>query len=190
MWMGTRPEIVDAILDGIVSYQVEVTRRFLRACDGLLDIAYFGNDFGTQRGLIISPAMWRRFMRPSLQRFYDVSHEHGCLVMQHSCGGIRPIIPDLIEDGVDVLDPIQVSAEGMELAGLVRDFGDRLAFHGGVDTQWVLPFGTPDDVRAQVRSYRELTRAGGRYIMTSSHGLTDDIPVENTLAMFDENAKG
>jgi len=159
------------------------------ACDGLLDIAYFGNDFGSQRGLVLSPQMWRRFLRGPLRRFYDLSHEFGCRVMQHSCGGIREIIPDLIEDGVDILDPIQVRAEGMELPGLVRDFGDRLTFHGGVDTQGVLPFGTPEEVRAQVRSYRELTRAGGHYILTGSQELIEDIPTENILAMYETDLR-
>lgn len=185
IWLSTRPEMVDAILDGIVSYEIEVTRRFFQACDGLLDIAYFGNDFGTQRGLVLSPAMWRRFILPPLRRFYDLSHEFGCRVMQHSCGGIRAIIPDLIEAGVEILDPVQVRAEGMEFAGLVRDFGDRLTLHGGVDTQGVLPFGTPEEVRAQVRSYRDLTRAGGRYILTGSQDLIEDIPNANILAMYD-----
>jgi uroporphyrinogen decarboxylase len=189
IWLVTRPELIDAILDGIVTYQVEVTRRFLVACDGLLDIAYFGNDFGSQRGLVLSPQMWRRFLRGPLRRFYDLSHEFGCRVMQHSCGGIREIIPDLIEDGVDILDPIQVRAEGMELPGLVRDFGDRLTFHGGVDTQGVLPFGTPEEVRAQVRSYRELTRAGGHYILTGSQELIEDIPTENILAMYETDLR-
>ena len=190
IWMVTRPEMIDAILDGMVSYQVEVSRRFFAACDGLLDIAYFGNDFGTQRGLVISPAMWRRFLRPPLKRFFDAAHEAGLPVMQHSCGGIREIIPDLIEAGVDLLDPIQVRAEGMDFAGLVRDFGDRLTLHGGVDTQTVLPFGTPAEVRAQVRAYRELTRAGGRYLMTGSQSLIEDIAVENILAMYEENVTG
>jgi uroporphyrinogen decarboxylase len=170
-----------------VDFEVEVTRRFLEACDGLLDIAYFGNDFGTQRGLFISPAHWERFFRQPLKRFFDVSHEHGCKVMKHSCGAVRAIIPSLIADGVDILDPVQVRAAGMGLPELVRDFGDRLAFHGGVDTQRTLPFGTPADVRAEVRSYLDLTRDRGGYILTSSQNFIADIPDANILAMYDEN---
>ena len=190
MWMCTRPDLVDAIIEGFVDYEVEVTRRFLEACDGLLDITFFGNDFGTQRCLFISPTHWQRFFRAPLKRFFDVSHEYGCNVMKHSCGAVRDIIPSLIEDGVDMLDPVQVRAEGMGLPGLVRDFGDCLTFHGGVDTQHTLPFGTPADVRAQVRSYLDLTRDRGGYVLVSSQHFIADIPDENILAMYDENLKG
>ncbi len=190
MWMHTRPDLVTAIIDAMVGYEVAVTRRFLEACGGRLDITYFGNDFGTQRGLFISPAHWERFFRAPLKRFYDVSHEFGCLVMQHSCGSVRAILPALIEDGVDILDPVQVRAEGMSLPSLVRDFGDRLSFHGGVDTQGTLPFGSTEEVRAEVRSYLDLTRERGGYILTSSQNFILDIPDENILAMYDENRRG
>lgn len=187
VWMTTKPEVVEAIIECMVDYEVEVTRRFLEAADGMIDITYFGNDFGTQRCLFISPEMWQRFIRKPLKRFFDVSHEYGCRVMKHSCGAIRDIIPWLIEDGVDILDPIQVSAAGMDLHGLVRDFGDRLAFHGGVDTQRTLPFGSVGDVRREVRSYLDVTRERGGYILTGSQHFIEDIPLENILAMYDEN---
>ena len=189
IWMHTKPDVVDAITDCIVSYEIEVTRRFLEACDGKLDIAFFGNDFGSQRGLVISPAMWERFLRKPLKRYFDLSHDFGCLVMKHCCGAIRDIIPWFIEDGVDALDPVQVRAAGMDFAGLVRDYGAQLALHGGVDTQHTLPFGSTDDVRAQVRGYRELTRDRGGYIMTGSQSLIEDIPLDNILAMYEENAR-
>jgi len=189
VWMHTKPEVVHAIIHHIVDYEVEVTRRFLQAADGMLDIAYFGNDFGTQRGLLISPQMWHEFIRTPLKRFFDVSHDHGCKVMKHSCGAIRDIIPFLIEDGVDILDPVQVAAAGMDLAGLVRDFGQALCFHGGVDTQRTLPFGSTEDVRAEVRSYLALTREKGGYILCGSQEFIEDIPLDNILAIYDENQK-
>ena len=129
-------------------------------------------------------------MRRPLKRFFDVSRDFGCVVMKHSCGAVRDIIPSMMEDGVDALDPVQVRAAGMDFAGLVRDFGARLAFHGGVDTQRTLPFGSAEEVRAQVRAYREITREGGGYIMTGSQDLIEDIPLDNILAMYDENARG
>jgi uroporphyrinogen decarboxylase len=189
IWMHTKPEVLQAIIDHFVDYEVEVTRRFLRAADGLLDITYFGNDFGTQRGLFISPEMWQTFIRKPLKRFFDVSHEFGCKVMKHSCGAIRDVIPSLIEDGVDVLDPVQVRAAGMDLPGLVRDFGAKLCFHGGVDTQRTLPFGTCQDVRNEVRSYLNLTRDNGGYILCGSQEFIEDIPLENILALYDENQR-
>lgn len=189
MWMHTKPEVIRAIIDHVVDYEVEATRRFLQATDGLLDIAYFGNDFGTQRGMFISPRMWNDFIRQPLKRYFDVSHDYGCNVMNHSCGAIRDIIPSLIADGVDILDPIQVAADGMDLAGLVRDFGDVVSFHGGVDTQRTLPFGSAADVRAEVRSYLALTREKGGYILCGSQEFIEDIPLDNILAMYDENRR-
>lgn len=189
MWLHTKPEVIRAIIDHVVDYEVEATRRFLAAAGGLIDIAYFGNDFGTQRGMFISPKMWQDFIRQPLKRYFDVSHEHGCKVMKHSCGAIREIIPFLIEDGVDVLDPIQVAATGMDLAGLVRDFGGRVAFHGGVDTQRTLPFGSTADVRAEVRAYLDLTQTHGGYILCGSQEFIEDIPLDNILAIYDENQR-
>lgn len=189
VWMHTKPDVVHAIIQHVVDYEVEVTRRFLQAADGMLDITYFGNDFGTQRGLLISPEMWNTFIRQPLKRYYDASHDFGCKVMQHSCGAIRDIIPLLIEDGVDILDPIQVAADGMDLQGLVRDFGSDLCFHGGVDTQRTLPFGTEQDVRTEVRSYLDLTKKNGGYILCGSQELIEDIPLDNILAMYDENQR-
>ena len=189
IWMATKPEVVQAIIDHVVDYEVEATRRFLEAANGLLDITYFGNDFGTQRGLFVSPGMWNDFMRQPLKRYFDVSHDFGCKVMKHSCGAVRDLIPCFIEDGVDILDPIQVAAAGMDLPGLVRDFGDALCLHGGVDTQRTLPFGSEQDVRHQVKSYLDLTRDRGGYILTGSQDFIDDIPLDNILAIYDENLK-
>lgn len=189
LWMYTKPEVVHALIDCVVSFEVEVTRCYLEQCAGKLDITYFGNDFGTQRGLIISPQLFQRFMRGPLKRFYDISHDYGCKVMQHSCGSVRDIIPWLIEDGVDVLDPVQVRAEGMDLAGLVRDFGDQLSFHGGIDLQHIMPFGTPEDVRAHVRANLDLTRERGGYVLTSGQHFIADVPEDNILAMYDENLR-
>ncbi|MCX6944557.1 MAG: hypothetical protein NT173_07325 [Opitutales bacterium] len=190
MWMHTKPEVIRAIIDRVVDYEVEATRRFLQAAGGRLDIAYFGNDFGTQRGMYISPRMWNDFIRQPLKRFFDAAHDHGCKVMNHSCGAIRDIIPCLVADGVDILDPIQVAAHGMDLAGLVRDFGDALTFHGGVDTQRTLPFGSTADVRAEVQAYLALTRAHGGYILCGSQEFIEDIPLDNILALYDENQRG
>ena len=189
VWMHTKPEVIHAIIEHVVDYEVEVTRRFLDAADGMIDITYFGNDFGTQRGLFISPEQWNQFIRKPLKRFYDLSHDYGCKVMQHSCGSIRAIIPWLIEDGLDILDPIQTAATDMDLAGLTRDFGADLCFHGGVDTQRTLPFGSEADVRGEVRSYLDLCRDSGGYILAGNQEFIEDIPLENILAMYDENQR-
>jgi uroporphyrinogen decarboxylase len=104
--------------------------------------------------------------------------------MAHSCGAIRPLIPDLIAMGVDLLDPIQVAAEGMEPGGLKRDFGDKIAFHGGICTQHTLPFGTPNEVEEAVLNRVATLGAGGGYILASSHDISADTPAENIVAMY------
>jgi uroporphyrinogen decarboxylase len=133
--------------------------------------------------------MWRRFIRKPLKRYFDLAHDFGCKVMLHSCGSVRVIIKDLIEDGLDMLDPIQIRAAGMDLPSLVRDFGDKLCFHGGVDTQHTLPFCGVAEVRTLVRGFRDLTRETGGYVMTGSQELIEDIPLDNILAMYDENLR-
>ena len=189
-WMTTKPEVTQAIIDHVVDYEVQVSHRFFAACAGRLDLAYYGNDFGTQRGLFIGPQKFERFLRRPLKRFFDTAHAYGCKVMQHSCGSVRALIPWFLEDGVDVLDPIQVRAAGMDLASLQRDFGTRLSFHGGVDTQHTLPFGTVADVRAEVRGYLALARQHHNYILAGSQEYIADIPLDNILAIYDENQRG
>ena len=105
--------------------------------------------------------------------------------MLHSCGAIRELIPYFIDIGADLLDPVQVAAEGMDPGGLKRDFGDKIIFHGGVCTQTTLPFGTPDDVREAVRHRVRTLGAGGGYIIASSHDISADTPTENILAMYE-----
>ena len=189
VWMTTKPDVVQALIDRVVDFEVQATRLFLEAADGMVDIAYFGNDFGTQRGLFVSPQMYDRFLRRPLKRFFDVAKEFGCRVMKHSCGAVRSIIPWFIEDGVDILDPVQTAAAGMGLGGLLSDFGDRLCFHGAMDTQFVLPQSTTGEVRAKVNDHRQLSRDRGRYILCGSQEYMDDIPLDNLLAMYDENRK-
>jgi len=185
IWMSTRPDLLEAITECVVNFELEVSRRFLEACRGKLDIMYIGNDFGTQRGLYFSPAHYQRFIRPWIKKYFDLAHDYGCKVMQHSCGSVRDLIPWFIEDGVDILNPIQVRAAGMGLESLVADFGSKLAFHGGVDTQHTLPFGSVQEVREQVLGYRALTREHGGYILCPSQEFMADIPDDNILAMYE-----
>jgi len=185
--MHTDPEVVHALIKNVVDYEIMVWRKYLDAAQGLLDVMYVGNDFGTQLSLVVSPAMWEKFVRKPLKRFYDLGHEYGCRVMQHSCGAIGDIIPWLIADGVDILDPIQVACSGMGLGELKNSFGSKITFHGGVDTQTVLPFGSVSEVRRQVNDYLQMFRESGGYILTSSQALMEDIPYDNILAMYEEN---
>jgi uroporphyrinogen decarboxylase len=134
--------------------------------------------------------MFREFIAPYLRRLIGVCQGGGLKFMAHSCGAIRPIIPELIALGVDILDPIQVAAAGMDPAGLKRDFGDKLAFHGGICTQRTLPFGAPRDVRDAVLDRIATLGAGGGYILASSHDISADTPPENIVAMYDTALRG
>ncbi|MBI2939872.1 MAG: hypothetical protein HYY04_05485 [Chloroflexi bacterium] len=184
-WLSEEPHLVDLVLDRITDYNEAVLHRLLSRADGELDVVFMSSDFGTQRSLLLGLGQWRRFVRPRFERVFRCVRGYGVKVLLHSDGAIRPVIPDLIEMGLDGLNPIQVGAAGMEPAGLKRDFGNRLAFHGAIDVQDTLPFGTPEDVRAEVRDRFRVLGAGGGYICTCSHSLLPDIPIDNILAMYE-----
>jgi len=187
--MVERPEMAHFIFGKFTDFYVADITRALEATRGGFDIYCEWSDYGTQRALLMSVPMFRTFVAPYLKRLIDVCHAGGVAFMAHSCGAIRPIIPELIALGVDILDPIQVAAEGMEPAGLKRDFGGRLAFHGGICTQRTLPFGTPKDVRDAVRDRVATLGAGGGYIIASSHDISADTPPENIAAMYEPSLR-
>ena len=180
-----RPDMVHYLVDKFTTFYCEDYARALEATDGKIDICCEWSDFGTQRGLLLSIPMWREFIAPYLKRLIDTVHSGGAKFMLHSCGAVRELIPDFIGLGVDILDPIQVAAEGMDPRGLNKDFGDKIAFHGGVCTQTTLPFGKTDDVRAAVLDRVETLGAGGGYILASSHDISADTSVDNIIAMYD-----
>jgi uroporphyrinogen decarboxylase len=183
--MAIRPEIAKRLFKNLTDFHVELYDRALGSGEGKIDILAVSDDFGTQNGLLMSPDMWREFIAPNLKKLIDVAHSHGSRYMQHSCGGIKEIIPDLIELGVDIIDPVQTSARGMDPEVLKADFGDRICFHGSVDVQTILPFGTVDDVRAEVnRMINTLGRNGG-LILGPSHAIQPDTPAENVAAMYE-----
>jgi uroporphyrinogen decarboxylase len=188
--MIERPEMAHYLFERFTDFYCEDVTRALEATGGGFDLYCEWSDYGTQRALLISVPMFREFIAPYLKRLIEVCHAGGAKFMAHSCGAIRPIIPDLIALGTDVLDPIQVTAAGMEPAELKRDFGARIAFHGGISTQTTLPFGTPDDVREAVRARIATLGAGGGYILASSHDISADTPAGNIKAMYDPSLRG
>lgn len=158
------------------------------ACDRFpLDWLWTGDDVGSQIGMMMSPDTWRQIVRPHLQRVFDVARNRGLWVAYHSCGAVSSIIGDLVEMGLDVLNPIQCNCPGMDPIELKKEFGDRLAFMGGVDTQGVLPNGSADDVRRATRRLLEgMTADGGGYILAASHTIPPETPEENIFAMYTE----
>lgn len=181
-----RPDLIHATIEKSIDYYYELYDTALAKADGGIMIVGFGDDFATQRDLLISPEMWRTFCKKPLARLFGLGQKHGVQVFFHSCGAVRSIIPDLIEIGLDILFPIQPNAWGMDFRELKKEFGKDLVFWGGIDVQKLLPFGSPDDVRRVVRERIDVLGAGGGYILSSSHNLLKAFPLANILAMFDE----
>ncbi len=180
-----RPDLIHALLRHITDYCYEVGTRCYPRVRGKLDIVSHVSDFGTQQSLWLSLPMWREFIKPHFARLFALARENGFKVYLHSDGAIRGLIPDLIEMGLDILDPIQVRAAGMDPAGLKRDFGDRLTFHGAIDVQHTLPFGTQGEVRAEVLERLQTLGSGGGYILNNSHSLLPEFPLGNIVTMYE-----
>jgi uroporphyrinogen decarboxylase len=179
-----RTTMVDAILDRIFEFDYAIIRRVLREAGDLVDLIYVAEDLGTQESLLMSPKTFRRFLKPRMAKLIDMIHSFGARVFHHDDGAIRAVIPDLIEIGIDILNPIQWRCRGMDRAALAQSFGGQLVFHGGIDNQQTLPFGTPDDVRREVRENIEIFSAGRGYIVAPCHNLQANTPTENVVALY------
>ena len=184
--LALRPDFAAALMDHIAEYLLAKAGRMLEAGGGRYVVFEYNDDVASQRGLFISPQMWRRLIKPRMARFCDLIHRHGALVRYHSCGSVRAIVPDLIEIGVDILNPVQSLAAGMDPFELKRAYGDRLTLHGGVDIQELLPRSTPRQVRQAVRRLVDVVGEHGGYILGGTHTIQADAPVENVVAMIDE----
>jgi uroporphyrinogen decarboxylase len=180
--MITHPDVVRAVTARVCGFYLEANRRFFAAAGDLADGSFFGNDFGTQVDCLISPAHFDAFILPWFRRFTDQAHAHGYQVILHSCGSIHRVIPRLIEAGVDCLHPLQARAGNMDAERLSCEFRGKIAFLGGVDTQRLLVFGTPAEVKAEVRRLRDLF--GPSWIVSPSHeALLPNVPPANVAAM-------
>ena len=185
----SEPEIAKAVLRRITDFWIAYTKIILEKGKGKIDCVMNCNDFGMQKCLIMSPGVWREFFKPELKRFYGCIKNFGANVFQHSCGSIFDIIPDLIEIGADILDPIQVAAVGMGTESLAEKFGGKIVCHGGIDTQFILPNCSEPEVRAEVRRVIGTLGSRGGYILCGSQGYMEDIPIENIVAVYDEAKK-
>ena len=185
--LGGNPERAHEFLDRVVEMHLENLERFLGAVGPYIDIILFGDDLGMQSGPQISPRMYREFFFPREQRMWRRVKELAPVKIQlHCCGGVRELLPDLIEAGLDAINPVQITCRGMDAAGLKRDFGSRLTFWGGgCDTREVLSRGTPGEVRDHVRRQVEILKPGGGFVFQQVHNIMADVPPENILAMYE-----
>ncbi len=181
------PDFTHELLTRISNFLLEDHRRRFEACEGLIDVAQVTDDYGSQNGPLISLETFREFYKPHVARFIALCKEFGILVFHHDDGAMRMFLPDLVEMGIDILNPVQWTCPGMDMAELKMEFGNRLCFHGGVENQRILPFGSPSDVREEVRHCIDaLASDRTGYILAPCHNLQPVTPVENIIAMYDE----
>jgi uroporphyrinogen decarboxylase len=182
--LACQPELPCYIMERITEVHLENFRQVLETAGDGIDMVYFYDDIGTTTALLISPETYERCIQPFHQRLIDLAAGHGKPVMLHSCGAVHDMIPRWIDMGLNVLNPIQPLARSMDPERLAADFGGRIAFHGGIDIQELLPKGRPDEVRERVARVSEILGAHGGYIMAGSHHIQADAPLENVLAMY------
>jgi uroporphyrinogen decarboxylase len=188
MLLGAEPERAHRFLERLVEIHLRNLERYLAAVGPSIDVINFGDDLGSQNGPQISPRMYREFFQPRHARMWRRAKElaPNVKVMLHCCGGVRPLLPLLIEAGLEIINPVQISCRGMEAEGLKRDFGRDLVFWGGgCDTQRILPQGTPDEVRAHVREQVRVMGEGGGFVFQQVHNILSNVPAENILAMYE-----
>lgn len=184
--MYSEPAGVKLALQAVSDYYFEVSNRIFDAAGDLIDIFFIGNDFGSQCGPLLGPDLFREFILPHLARLVDLGHAYGIKVQLHCCGGIEPLIPLIIEAGVDALHAVQPGCHGMDLQALKDAFGRKIVFNGAIDSHHVLIEGNADSVRIATRKVLDIMMPGGGYIGGASHdAILEETPVENITAMFD-----
>jgi len=183
MAMLDQPALIERIVERETESYLAINEEIFSRCADCIDVCYFGTDLGAQQSLFVSRDLIKQFFLPHLKRLAEHARGYGLKVMYHTCGAVSEIIPDLIGCGIDALDPVQVSAAGMDPTSLSR-FKGQIAFHGGVSTQSLLPFATPEEVRAEVkRTIAALGPTG--YICGPDQWMMADIPMGNMLAMYE-----
>ena len=187
--MMTFPEMAECLMDKYTDLYVDYYAEMFRATQGRIDILRIADDFGTQISLLISPKLFREFARPRIQKLVDVAHAHNVKVMFHSCGSIIDYIDELIEIGVDILDPIQTQAQGMDPEYIKKNFGSKICLHGSMDTQYTLPNGSVQEVEEEVRDRISVLGANGGFIIAPSHTLQPDVPMQNIVRLYESVAR-
>ena len=180
LYMAADKPFVHALLDGIADYFLRVIDR---ALEYEIDGIYFADDWGTQTGVIMGPDLWREFILPRLRPMYAKVKARGKFVFLHCCGKVQELLPELIDCGLDVFNPLQ--PEVMDVAEVKRLYGDRLSFYGGISTQRTLPYGTVDETRDEVRRLMDVVGAGGGYVASPAHAIPGDAKPENVEAMIE-----
>jgi uroporphyrinogen decarboxylase len=179
-------ELAEAILDKMLEFHLGYWEQMLPIVGKYVQVVKMSDDLGSQNGPLINPATYRKAVKPRQKELFSFIKERtDAKLYLHSCGSIYELIPDLIECGVEVLNPVQVSAKDMDTARLKKEFGDKMCFWGAVDVQRVLPYGSPMDVRGEVKKRIKDLAPGGGYVVAPSHNIQRDVPAENIIALYE-----
>ena len=178
------PDIAEYLFKRVAEFYLEYSRRTFEVAGDGIDLMFLGDDFGTQNGMFMSADMWRRFLMPGFKSFIECAKNYGYKVAHHSCGSVKPLIPDFIDCGLDILNPIQPDVYDMDHADLKNRYGRDISFHGSISIQSNLPFGTAEDVRNEVRDRFATLGPGGGFISCTAHNIQADTPLENVEALF------
>ena len=179
-----RPVFAEALMDRVVDVLIQIANRALEEAGPYVHLVTFGDDIATQNATLVRPDLYRKKIKPRHKALADTIHRHGKLLLFHSCGSVYTLVRDLIEVGVDVLNPVQVSAADMATSRLKREYGSELAFWGAIDTHRVLPRGTPEEVREEVKRRIDDLHGNGGYVLCAVHNLQPEVPPENVVAMY------
>jgi len=183
----TQPQVLEAIIDRTLGFWLDWFRLFLDEAADVVDVIMIGDDLAGQNGPLFAPRLYRQIIKPRQKRLVRyIRSRTKAKIWYHTCGSVLEYLPDLLDNGIDILNPVQISAKEMDPARLKAEFGDRLVFWGGgIDAQHVLPRASPQEVREHVRRNIEAFKPGGGYVFNNVHNIQRDVPPENVLAMFD-----
>lgn len=180
------PSLIEAALEYIEDFYLDYYKRLFEEAKGKALIFSMGDDFASQRGMLISPDAWRKFFKPVYKKIFDLAKSYNFYVWFHSCGTFREVLPDMIDIGMDVWETVQAHLPGNEPEILKREYGKDITFFGGISTQNTLPYGSPEDVRKEVRERIKILGRDGGYICGADHHIKEDVSIENVLALYSE----
>ena len=187
MDMVLAPDLIGALMDAILELRMCILEQALDAVGDLVDVVSCADDVADQRGSAVSPATYRKIIKPRHKRYLEkIRSKTEAKILYHSCGSVLNLIPDFLDMGIDFINPVQISAQGMDTTFLKKEYGDKLGFWGGIDTMRVMPFGSAEEVRAEVRQRIQDLAPGGGFILTAVHNIQPDVPPQNIVAMYDE----